>query len=279
VTDRIFHAIIGLPESGKTTFLAALWHLIEAGEVTTQLTLDHLEGDREYLNTIAECWRQCEKVPRTSGAGEVDVSILVHEPKTGRRAKLGFPDLAGEAFRQQVASRQCKKNYIDGFDDNGGVMLFLTADRPQDGITLLDMGAVLDEDEQLSSEQQEWDPKLLPQQVQLVELLQFLQRHPFRRIQRRLAVIVSAWDVIDDPSLLPEAWLGRELPLLHQFLQSNSASFEFRVYGISAQGGNLDEGKDSLLEKTPSERIKCVGDEVVYPHDITAPIHWLMAGS
>lgn len=278
MTDRIYHAIIGLPESGKTTFLAALWHLIEAGEVATQLTLDRLDGDREYLNAIAECWRQCEKVPRTSGAGETDVSIWIHEPETGRRAKLGFPDLAGESFERQVATRKCRKNYIDGFDDNGGVMLFLTADRPQDGTTLLDMLPMWDGDESQSVEQQEWAPDHIPQQVQLVELLQFLQRPPFRRIQRRLAVIVSAWDVIADRRLSPEVWLRRELPLLHQFLQSNGSSFNFRIYGISAQGGNLDKEKDSLLEKIPSERIECFGDGV-QPHDLTAPIHWLMAGS
>jgi len=277
VSDRLYHAIIGLPESGKTTFLAALWHLIEAGEVTTQLALDRLDGDREYLNKIADCWRRCEKVPRTSGAGETDVSIWVHEPATGRQAKLGFPDLAGESFERQVATRKCRKTYIDDFDGNGGVMLFLTADRPQDGATLLDMAPMWEGEESQSDEMKEWTPSCIPQQVQLVELLQFLQRPPFRRVCRRLAVIISAWDVIAEPRPSPEVWLNRELPLLHQFLLSNGASFNFRVYGVSAQGGNLGEAKGTLLKKTPSERVECVGDGV-QPHDLTAPIHWLMEG-
>ena len=33
--------IIGLPESGKTTFLAALWHLITERDVDTVLRLPH----------------------------------------------------------------------------------------------------------------------------------------------------------------------------------------------------------------------------------------------
>ena len=278
MTDRIYHAIIGLPESGKTTFLAALWHLIEAGEVSTQLTLDRLDGDREYLNHIAECWRRCEKVPRTSGAGETDITIWVHEPATGRQAKLGFPDLAGESFERQVATRKCRKSYLDSFNGNGGVMLFLTADRPHDGVALLDMMPMWDENEFQSREPLEWTPNLIPQQVQLVELLQFLQRPPFRRDRRRLAVLVSAWDVITEPHPSPEEWLRRESSLLYQFLQSNGDCFNFRVYGISAQGGNIEGAKDGLLKKTPSERIECFGNGV-QPHDLTAPIHWLMGDS
>lgn len=274
--SRIYHSIIGLPESGKTTYLAALWHLLEADEVCTQLTLDRFEGDRQYLNTIAECWRRCEKVPRTSGAGETDVSILVHEPSTDRRAKLGFPDLAGELFNQQVATRKCRKAYVEGFNGDGGAMLFLTANRYQDGITLQDMAEVFEEEVSQSALSSDWTPDNIPQQVKLVELLQFLQRPPFQRKKRRLAVIVSAWDVISETSLSPEAWLHREQPLLHQFILSNSDSFDFRIYGISAQGGNLEEAKDELLKKTPSERILCIGDGVK-PHDLTAPIHWLMS--
>ena len=286
MTKRVYHSIIGLPSSGKTTYLAALWHLLESDEVSTQLILDRLDGDREHLNTIAECWRKCETVPRTSGAGDTDVSIWVHEPLTGRRAKLGFPDLAGELFNQQVASRKCRKAYVEGFDGDGGVMLFLSADRRQDGIPLTDMQDLLDGPEVTDENPQpenpsDWTHDNIPEQVKLVELLQFLHRPPFQRKQRRLAVIISAWDVITKQSisLLPKDWLSRELPLFHQFIVNNSDSFEFRVYGISAQGGSIEENSkeiDELLEKIPSQRIICVGDDVK-PHDITAPIHWLMS--
>ena len=45
-----FYTIIGMPSSGKTTFLAALWHLITSGELDPSLTLERLEGDYYYLN-------------------------------------------------------------------------------------------------------------------------------------------------------------------------------------------------------------------------------------
>ncbi len=118
---------------------------------------------------------------------------------------------------------------------------------------------------------------MIPTQVNLVDLLQFLQYLPFRRGIRRVAVIVSAWDVIELTTLEPSKWLERELPLLHQFLISNHESFEFQVYGVSAQGGDLKSScKGELVIKTPSTRIICAGSETD-PHDLTSPIAWLMS--
>jgi hypothetical protein len=125
----------------------------------------------------------------------------------------------------------------------------------------------------------EWSPELVPEQVRLVDLLQFLQQPPFARRLRRVAVSVSAWDVIPEPKPSPHAWLARELPLLHQFLECNPDSFEFRVYGISAQGGDVTgEKRSELARRTPSERIQCVGPDAD-PHDLTAPLLWLSGGN
>src|ERR1700680_3001601 len=134
------HSIIGLPRSGKTTFLAALWHLLNAGEISTKLTLDRLVGDSEHLNAIADSWRRCEEVPRTSIADEAYVSIHVRVPATGDKASLVFPDLSGESFERQLGTRRCLASYVEGFEGPGGILLFVTADRPSDGITLLDLG-------------------------------------------------------------------------------------------------------------------------------------------
>ncbi len=235
------HVIIGLPQSGKTTFLAALWHLIDAGEVPTRLVLDRLVGDHQHLNAIVEAWRRCEEVPRTSMAAEVSVQIHIHEPASGRRAVLSFPDLSGESFERQFAARGCRRSYVEGFETDGGILLFVKADRGHQGLTIMDLAPALagaDEADRTGAAR-DWSPDLVPEQVQLVELLQFLQRRPFRRARRRVAVVVSAWDVVPAPRPSPVAWLARELPLLYQFLVANPPSFEFRVYGVSAQGGDV----------------------------------------
>lgn len=271
------HSIIGLPSSGKTTFLAALWHLLDADEVSSKFVLDKLVGDHTHLNTIAEAWRKCEEVPRTSMAAEAKVSIHVKEVMSEQKAILHFPDLSGESFEHQLSSRLCTTDYVEGFEGSGGILLFVTADRASDGMTILDVDPPGEDVIEQPEDHCEWTPKMVSMQVKLVDLLQFLQSSPFRRDKRRIAVVVSAWDVIETPELEPARWLQRELPFLHQFLTSNPVSFEFRVYGVSAQGGDVtSDRKGELILKTPSMRISCVGPETE-PHDLTSPIAWLMS--
>ena len=229
-------------------------------------------------NTIVEAWRKCEEVPRTSLAAEAKVSIHVREAASGQKAVLYFPDLSGESFERQLSTRLCTTDYVDGFEGSGGILLFVTANRASDGMTILDVAPLVPGEEVLDQpeEHREWVPEMVSTQVNLVDLLQFLQHQPFRRAVRRVAVVVSAWDVIETPALDPAHWLQRELPLLHQFLISNPGSFEFRVYGVSAQGGDVtSDRKGELVVKTPSTRISCVGPETD-PHDLTSPIVWLM---
>lgn len=286
MTD-FYHSIIGLPESGKTTFLAALWHIIDAGEVSTALKLDTQIGDHKYLNAIVDNWYKCIKVPRTSGQDEKSLSINMHHPATNRRIVLEFPDLSGESFDRQVASRKCPTEYVECYENEGGILLFINADRGQDGMSIQDLAPVLEGDtvDKQTSELIRWSPNFVPQQVRLVELLQFLQKRPFARRQRRLVVAISAWDVVQNPRPEPGEWLERECPFLHQYLIANLDSFEFRVFGISAQGGDIPmEGKEpteaqlatqkELLSRFPSERIECIGPDT-QPHDLTAPICWL----
>jgi hypothetical protein len=271
------HCIIGLPKTGKTTFLAALWHLIDAGEVSTKLTLDKLLGDHHHLNSIVEAWRKCEEVQRTSIAAETTVSIHFNETATGRGVALEFPDLSGESFEQQLSTRSCPESYVATLHNQGGILLFVTADRGLDGITIEDLAPVLRgaPESDRSSKRREWTPQVVPEAVRLVELLQFLQEAPFERRRRKVAVIVSAWDLVAESQTRPEEWLARELPLLHQFLAANPGSFESQIYGVSAQGGDVKgDRRAELLLMTPSERITCVGPETEH-HDLTSPVLWL----
>jgi len=284
--SEIFHTVIGLPRSGKTTFLAALWHLITAGEVSTKLIVKKLVGNTTHLDTISERWRRCEEITRTSIADETAVTMFVHEPLSNREYTLKFPDLSGESFNQQVRTRECTESYVEGLNSGGGLVLFVTANRPSDGLAIVEMpgqppgadGANGPPPQQPPAAIQPWKSDSTPEQVRLVELLQFLQRKPFARRQRKVALIISAWDTVLEPKPSPPQWIFREMPLLHQFMTTNPNSFLVRVYGVSAQGGDVKGAqRDALLRQTPSERILCLDPET-RPVDLTEPIQWLTQG-
>ena len=108
----------------------------------------------------------------------------------------------------------------------------------------------------------------------LVDLLQLLCGH-IEKERFRLAVIVSAWDLVLSQEL-PIEWLAKELPLLNQFLINAHCRLDFRVYGVSAQGGQLPDDVDRLTAYSKaSDRIQVVLDGLP-SHDITAPIRWAL---
>lgn len=293
------HMIVGLPKSGKTTYLAALWHLINAGEIKTKLVLEKLVGDTHYLDTISAAWRRCEPVPRTSMQKEQSMEMHVRPAGASAASVLVFPDLSGESFRRQVNLRRCRQSYFDACESAKGLLLFVTANRGQDDLTIVELNRAIGEEPKppaiepapeqptqsataaagsglaTAPKKIDWTPELIPDQVRLIELLQFLQDRPFTPRRRRLAVIISAWDTVRNAQLTPEKWLEREMPGLRQFLSSNSEAFEPRYYGVSAQGGSLKQ-RDHLLKQTPSSRLTCIGPDTDL-HDLTSPIVWLLA--
>lgn len=86
-------AIIGLPESGKTTFLAALWHLITERDVDTALRFHTLRtGEAAHLNQIAARWRDAKIQDRTAIGGNRLVSMNLLNADDAA-VRVTFPDV------------------------------------------------------------------------------------------------------------------------------------------------------------------------------------------
>jgi hypothetical protein len=286
--------VAGLRGSGKTSYLAALWHLIEAGELPTSLTASQLQPDRKYLNDIRDKWLKFQEVGRTSLRSHEIVSLLLNDATTGDIIDLMLPDLSGEFYRLQWATRKATTRYADFGSESSGVMLFihpltvkktplisLPAEQPAPSPPVQSVSVAAPTEEAAPDAEvaraKPWSSDLSPTQVQLVELLQFVNwlRAPDK--PARIAVIVSAWDVIHDP-VLPISWLENRLPLLFQFLVANADRLPFRIFGVSALGGDLEKDLAQLQnESIPAHRIKVV-DRSLQPHkDLTAPIRFLLA--
>ena len=276
------HIILGYPESGKTTYLAALWHVIDAGLVGTSLVLEKTSGDAEYLNKIVEAWLRCEEVPRTYISNEEHVALHVRDTRTQATMVLTLPDFSGETFQEIFADRQCAEEFVENANATGGILFLVYADRADDMTSVLDH--VFEDDEDAgggndtgSEEPTENDARKTTEQTRNVEMLQILQVRPFDRRHRRLVIAISAWDVVQDDGVSPAEWIAREMPLLEQFLRNNSEIYDVRFCGISAQGGMLNgDSRSSLLEKKPAERVICHWQGKLGP-DITQPLRWLGA--
>jgi hypothetical protein len=235
--------LIGLPGTGKTSFLAVLWYMVGQSGINCVLGLDKVDGEIKYLNEIRDAWSNYRPVARNKADSEKPVSMWLRSRETDQVACLHFPDLSGEAFRLQWTERQMSASYDKRLRDATGGILFLHPDtiiKPHRIETINEvLGAIGPEDAvgKAPIEEKPWDKEKSPTQVQLVDILQLMIGRGYFRLPFRLAIVVSAWDRIIPASRNPSEWIAVELPLLTQFLESNKKQFEVSHYGISAQGG------------------------------------------
>ncbi len=203
--------VIGLPESGKTTFIAAFWHIVESEDVPSALRVKQLTGDRAYLNRLREAWLRCEPVGKTLPADETIVRMLLEDRASQGTSELLLPDIAGETFNDQWVNRRWTKGFDELVLAADGALIFVhpneinepiridTVNAQADHIRRVrnDGGAYAPTVAQIVAEPTPtiWNAASAPTQVQLVDLLQFLI---WRRAGRvlNLAVVVSAWDLV-----------------------------------------------------------------------------------
>ncbi len=270
--------ICGLPESGKTTFLAALWHLITSREISTTLHFESLRNsDSSHLNAIAARWRNAQVQDRTEVASNRIVRMNLARDD-GALVRVSFPDLSGEVYRHMWEDRDCDPEVAEILCDGSAVLLFAHADRIQAPQWVVDetaltrkLGLPVDNEQEVP-----WHPRLAPTQVQLVDLLQLLRTPPLDIGPRRLGLMLSAWDKVSAEGRTPEAFLQEHLSLVDQYLRQGADAWTWRVYGVSAQGGDFATEADVLLANdVPSTRIRLVDGESE-SHDLTEPLAWLM---
>lgn len=292
--------VLGFQASGKTTFAAALWYLVDSREIKdTALVKGTHNGDFRYLEKISEAWAAGWVVGRTLSEEWRPIAINLRRVVPETDIRLSFVDIAGETVERIFVTREVDERVEPLIRDASGLLLFVSALRPKDDDSIVDLYLEFPDDAPPEpadeaaeagssasasnpSEAMPFKVDATPQQVQLVDLLASLADEPLEMRPERIAVIVSAWDRAHGAST-PEVWLEDHMPLLFQYLATHADDFETRIYGISAQGGHVPSKENPMepsdraeLLKQPeaSKRIIVVGHGAGH-HDLTHPIAWL----
>jgi hypothetical protein len=253
------------------------------------------------LNTIRDLWADAKKIERTKIPNEQSVSMILQDVKTGQIAETVLPDLSGESFGLQWTDRLMTIQYADLIRNAAGGLVLVHPASVGEETLITDVenivqkvqaasaasssagvgGAVGDTMPQGEHEQDSvtpkapsvWQAKDAPTALKLVELLQFVARLGVKR-PIRIAVVVSAWDRIEDEGT-PSDWIARRLPLVFQYLSANPEIFSPRFFGVSAQGDELTNAGALRAIPRPADRIRVVGQEVTETHDISMPVQWI----
>lgn len=269
--------VIGLPETGKSSFIQALDEVLKHPDTPLDLRSCGLAHDRSYLQSGKEKFRAGEVLGRTDRQmHSTSVELWFEHPPTKMQGVLHLPDEKGENFLDQWVYRQWRMDYRGSLKDIAGALVFVRADEKSRNEERL--GILASKTFKPDGALRPWDIKEASAQVQLVDVLQFIADSREAPHPLRIAVLVSAWDTVgnegDIRSKNPTKFLEREWALLAQYLRANPEYFITKTFGVSAYGG-VPGKLGTLCEKAPHERAQLT-EGTHTSRNLTRPIKWLL---
>lgn len=305
-SDKELLTFLGLTDSGKTHFLVALDVVLTKGRNKSEDRLEHhsTAADRSYLQPLRQKWMKGEDFGRTkrNDPPPPQELVTIHK-RSGKVISLTLPDMPGEEFDAQFTTRTLSESFEEQIMESTGFLLFVHSE--QDAAhTILENNPELmafmgiaegqeampaPSDQKVQEAVDGWQLEWASRQAKIVDLLQFLIAVRGDQVPVKIAVMISAWDVVEKMAgsspaaaaefpLDPAQFLKKRWSLLNQFLSSRDDLFEFEVFGVSARGGGKTPEEVKRLTETisrPEDRVLLVrGDR--RSNDLTLPIRWLV---
>lgn len=277
--------MMGIPESGKTTFLVSFTFMLEDQTEGTRLHLNPSEppeGMTKEFKEEMDHWGKFEPLTHTRVGQIHKMKYTLYDEKEERYI-LEIPDRYGEIFSNIVLNRYIEDETREEWLAADKILFFVNLKRMNIGsqeelLTELpqEMQQLLKNGKESLEKKKNADKKfILPDQFMLVELLQMLQE--IRKNGTFIKFIISAWDSLNLQSIdyekqLPEIIFEKYLPFVYQFLKSNSNSIKAEFWGVSAQGSDLlnkEEIKKMSQALDSMERVIVVDSKGEVSHDLS----------
>lgn len=278
--------MIGMPSSGKTTFLVSLANMLMLGEQKTLLSLESCDipEGMENIQKEIENFTEFQPVGRTSrtAAGWLKIPLL---DRQGNKTWLHIPDLSGEIFMDLIRERRLKKDIAAQLQTADILLFFLNLDMlPKNQRIPLEEESAMEiiekeymreviESGKNRSIAADAEKKKQITQSDLVELLQCVLYVAKKRVKMKF--IISAWDSIekrlDSENRTPKKCLEKFLPLFFQFLCSNSNQINGEIWGVSAQGFDFTNPEELERWKNDDiwEHARVITPTGAETHDLT----------
>lgn len=250
--------IAGLPDAGKSTYLGALWYIINndinKDNMSLKVSPNNPPENLEQLSILSNRWLKVEDMDRTSTDVPSNISINLVSQKGGEELTLEVPDFRGESIRQIITQNQPKE--LDEWCERADTMLYMMSDIAP-GFFADDYQT--DEDEEGDEEKKEtsvpeFEIKKMSAAAQNMLILRYLAE---KKRFKKAVICLTAWDRIIDtyPNKTPEDYVRESSPALFNFIKFHYPEVIF--FGLSAQGSEYEyeefDGDDELKHKRVTE--------------------------
>ncbi len=137
--------MIGMPSSGKTTYLASLCRLLLYGEQDAEWKLDikDVPDGFDRVGKLIKNLNSYKAVKRTYGADFYKVKLNLYNYKQ-ECIQFVVPDLSGEIFRDLVYDRRIPSNIMDQIVESDRLLFFINVNTmiPEERIKLGEKSAI-----------------------------------------------------------------------------------------------------------------------------------------
>lgn len=269
MNKKIF--IMGAPNAGKSTYLAALWYSINQKELKTRISLEKMGNNSQYLYSLSKKWLEIEQLERTV-IGQEMPELSIHLTDGQNSLELEFPDLSGETFQNIYEKREMPLELYEKIVDSDAILYFINVENIYTPEFIAEMPSTLRDKIDDGIQYKERKPcDDDPTQVQIIELLQAISDIKKKRID--LGIVFSAWDLVENmDSVNPRNYLEKSMNMLWQYIESNKERYYTSVWGVSALGGKSDDFEELLKVEIAVNRIKVVNESINVSHDVTSII-------
>lgn len=260
--------IVGLPNAGKTSYIAGLYASEKSNNKEHKITCHGLPDEAEYLESIQECWNKTIPVMRSSVPAPAKITIPMIRNSDNMIFDLDIPDFKGEDFKNIICNiiPDKIKKWFDGVI---GIIYFIN------GIC---KPILKDDTETKNNNEDKKEPETMTvDNIDTLTLNIMLLKYIREKYgDKKIAIVFSAFDKIDTYKSIDE-YLDKELPFLKKFVSTHFNKYTF--WGVSAQGGeyNNDNSPNLELRTKTKEGIRSYIFTNQKIYDLTIPIDYILS--
>lgn len=277
-TTKFF--MIGMPGSGKTTYLAMLSNVLVDGNSDTKLykKVEDMPEGYEYFSDFGKLLLECKELGRTRRLVYNKLRISLWDALENEYL-LDVPDISGEVFRDLVKDRQITQEIVDRIRESDCLLFFINYKNMSWEYRIPLPKEITDKKNIDAKKKEILDSNLADKreanQSEIVELLQTILDLKLNRPYIRF--VLSAWDKVEaekGKDILPSKFVEGMFPLLYQFVETNSKYFKAEYWGVSAQGGDFQNPEDvKRIEEEEYNAIKVIEPTGKQSSDLTALLY------
>ena len=260
--------LVGLPGSGKSTALAALWFSVKERSETCDwyLANNDMPDNASRWSTLRNLWLEGQALKRTEHKPSPEMMKLkLTSHESDNKLTITVPDIAGEDFEKLYESGLFPKKHSEHLEKSEHLVFFVRVDHYDHPVVIHAPQGQLVNMQQNKPNNQKWNPRKMHSGSKIIAILRGIKQLR-GEVFPKITVVLTAWDLIPE-KCSPKEILNQRFPLLAQYLRTN---FDFDLLGLSSQGCDYTNPRSlEGIELDEIERITVTKSEGGTHNDIT----------